>query len=80
MIERARGRGLASRAVSLLSGWALSDAGIARVEALVEPDNTASQRVLERAGFTREGQLGSYLAVQGGRADAVIYSRLRNPV
>jgi RimJ/RimL family protein N-acetyltransferase len=76
LIERARGRRLASRAVGLLARWALVDAGLARVEALVVPENAASQRVLERVGFQREGQLRSYLVFDGRRADAFIYSLL----
>jgi RimJ/RimL family protein N-acetyltransferase len=75
VIERARGRGLASTAVSLVTDWALSTAGLVRVEALVEPSNAASQRVLEKAGFAREGRLAAYLAVPEGRADAFIYAR-----
>jgi [ribosomal protein S5]-alanine N-acetyltransferase len=77
VLERARRRGLASSAVSLVADWALSEAGLVRVEALVEPDNVASARVLEQAGFEREGRLGSYLVVPGGRVDVLIYSRLR---
>ena len=73
LIERARGRRLASRAVALLVRWALTDAGLARVEALVEPDNIASQRVLENVGFRREGRLRSYLVFNARRADALIY-------
>jgi len=76
MIERARGRRFASRAVALLARWALTDAGLARVQALVEPDNTASQRVLESVGFRREGHLRSYLVFDGRRGDAFIYSLL----
>jgi [ribosomal protein S5]-alanine N-acetyltransferase len=76
LIERARGRRLASRAVSLVTPWALTDAGLARVQALVEPDNTASRRVLEAAGFQREGRLRSYLVFGSRRADALIYSPL----
>lgn len=76
LIERARGRRLASRAVALLARWALVDAGLARVEALVEPQNAASQRVLERVGFQREGHLRSYLVFDERRADAFIYSLL----
>jgi [ribosomal protein S5]-alanine N-acetyltransferase len=76
IIERARGRRLASRAVALLAGWALSEAGVARVEALVAPDNPASQRVLKGAGFHREGHLRSYLVFDGERVDAYIYSIL----
>jgi RimJ/RimL family protein N-acetyltransferase len=76
LIPRARGRGFGSRAVGLLARWAVTDALLARVEALVVPENIASQRVLEKAGFRREGHLRSYLAFGGQRADALIYSLL----
>ena len=76
LIERARGRRLASHAVVLLARWALTDAGLARVEALVDPENIASQRVLERVGFRREGHLRSYLVFNERRVDALIYSLL----
>jgi [ribosomal protein S5]-alanine N-acetyltransferase len=76
LIERARGRRLASRAVALLARWALTNAGLARVEALVEPGNIASRRVLESAGFQQEGHLRSYLVFERRRADALIYSLL----
>jgi len=79
VLERARRRGLASSAVSLLVEWALGTARIRRVEALVEPDNIASQRVLERAGLEQEGRLRSYLPVPAGRTDALIYARVRDP-
>ena len=59
-----------------MARWAVTDAGLARVEALVEPDNIASQRVLEKAGFRREGLLRSYLVFDRQRADAFIYSLL----
>src|SRR5947209_4630598 len=39
LIPRARGRGFGSRAVGLLARWALTETPIARVEALVVPDN-----------------------------------------
>jgi hypothetical protein len=76
LVERARGRGFGSRAVALLALWAVTTAGLARVEALVVPDNIASQRVLEKAGFQREGHLRSYLVFETRRADAFVYSLL----
>ncbi len=76
LIERARGRRLASAAVGLLARWALTDAALERVEALVEPENVASRRVLERVGFRREGHLRSYLVFSDRRADTLIYSLL----
>ena len=49
-----------------------------RIEALVEPDNIASQRVLEHAGFRREGPCARTSTSQpdGRRTDALIYSLL----
>jgi ribosomal-protein-alanine N-acetyltransferase len=76
LIPRARGRGFGSRAVGLLARWAVTEAALARVEALVVPDDIASQRVLEKAGFQREGHLRSYLVFERQRADALIYSLL----
>jgi RimJ/RimL family protein N-acetyltransferase len=75
VVPRARRRGLATRAVRLLSGWALLDAGLARVEAWAEPGNLASQRVLSGAGFVREGVLRSFLTTPEGRSDAIVFSR-----
>ena len=80
VLERARRRGLASSAVSSLVEWALGTATVRRVEALVEPDNIASQRVLERAGLEQEGRLRAYLPTPDGRTDALIYARLRDPL
>jgi len=56
--------------------WAVTEAPLARVEALVVSDNIASQRVLEKAGFQREGHLRSYLVFERQRADALIDSLL----
>jgi RimJ/RimL family protein N-acetyltransferase len=80
LIPRARGLGLGSRAIPLVARWAVTDAGLARVEALVVPENIASQRVLEKAGFRREGHLRSYLVFGTRRADALIYSLLPEDV
>jgi RimJ/RimL family protein N-acetyltransferase len=72
-----RGRGYATRAVRLLSAWALGPAGLARIVAGTDPANSASQRVLDRAGFSREGYQRGHLPTTGGsRADVVSYALL----
>lgn len=76
LVPRARGRGIGSRAVGLLGRWAVGDGGLARLEAYVIPDNVASQRVLEKCGFRREGLLRSYLSYDGTRFDAFLYALL----
>jgi len=76
LLPEARGKGLATRAVRLLSRWALRDLALARVGLVAEPWNCQSQRVAERAGFQREGILRSYAEIDGRRVDYVSFSLL----
>ncbi|OLT30330.1 GNAT family N-acetyltransferase [Nocardiopsis sp. CNR-923] len=76
IVPEARGRGYASRAVNLMTGWGLRECGLARVEAWVEPDNDRSAGVLTRCGFEREGRLRSFLTFSSGRTDVLVFSRL----
>jgi RimJ/RimL family protein N-acetyltransferase len=69
-----RGRGYASRAVRLVSAWAIPALGLARLVAGVEPANVASQRVLGAAGFTRESYERNRLpGPDGTRIDNIQY-------
>ena len=77
VVERARGRGVASRAATLLVRWALTDGEYVRVQATVEPWNVASIRVLERAGLRREGLLRSYVIYGDRVGDAYMYAAVR---
>ena len=56
-----QGKGLATRAVRLLSRWALQHAEVIRIEALLDPCNErrASARRREPAAFNRKGSFGS---------------------
>jgi len=76
LLPEGRGRGLATLAVKLISKWAFDALGVERMALLTEPWNEASQRVAERAGFTREGVLRSYAVVNGRRVDHVSFSLL----
>lgn len=53
------GKGYATEAVRALTAWASCQPGVTRIEAETEPDNTASQRVLEKAGFVPTGTMGA---------------------
>jgi len=72
----ARRRGVMTRAVRLLSRWALQDLGLARLALVADLDNEASQGVAERCGFTREGVLRSFEERKGRRVDVVSFSLL----
>lgn len=56
--EAYRGCGYASEAVGAVVEWALRQPGVTCVQAETEPNNTASQRVLEKCGFAPSGMLG----------------------
>jgi RimJ/RimL family protein N-acetyltransferase len=76
LAPHARGRGVATRAVRLISRWAFEDLRLCRLELTCGPDNGASQRVAERCGFTREGVLRSHIPFKGTRRDSVVFSLL----
>ena len=76
LFPQTRGRGTATQAARFLAEYGFS-LGFERIEARVFTGNTASERVLERAGFTREGVLRSLPRRRGGRADMTLYSLLR---
>jgi RimJ/RimL family protein N-acetyltransferase len=50
-----RGNGYATEAAKAMIGWAFSQEGVYFVTAETEPDNAASQRVLEKLGFSPAG-------------------------
>jgi RimJ/RimL family protein N-acetyltransferase len=72
----ARGRGVARRAIELVSRWSFDQLGLRRIEAWIDPENEASLRVAERVGYTREGLRRSTLFKEGRRVDMAIYSLL----
>ena len=72
----ARGRGVAGKALLLLSRWALATLPLIRLQLFTDVDNPASMRVAERAGFVREGTLRNWYDLRGERRDAVMFSLL----
>jgi len=74
----ARGRGLTTRALRLLSRWALDEAGAQRVQLRADVLNTASLRVAEKSGFTREGTLraSGFNKREDRRIDYAVFSLL----
>jgi ribosomal-protein-alanine N-acetyltransferase len=70
------GRGLMPEALRLLCRHGFGTLGLHRIEAACIPDNVRSVRVLEKAGFRREGLLRSYLRINGFWQDHYLYSRL----
>jgi RimJ/RimL family protein N-acetyltransferase len=77
----ARGQGICTRALRLLTGYALNELELQRVDLVTDPDNLASQRVAEKVGFQREGVLRAHLRHPDGRIrDSVMFSLLPGEV
>ena len=76
LAPEARGRGAATRALRLLSAWTLREWPIGRLHLMADVDNTASQAVAERAGFTREARAASRHAGRGAAARLVMFSMI----
>jgi RimJ/RimL family protein N-acetyltransferase len=73
--EEGRGRGLMTRAVRLLCDW-LFEEGVGRIELRTHPKNLASQKLAQRAGFTREGLERKSIWLHNERQDAIVWSLL----
>lgn len=74
VLPEQRRQGRATRAIRLLSRWAIEQAGMARVDARVMPDNEPSLRALRNCGFVSEGILRSHLYLEGRHHDMVSLS------
>jgi RimJ/RimL family protein N-acetyltransferase len=76
LARQARGQGHATRAARLICDWGFAQLGLERIELQAAAGNRASQRVAERAGFTREALLRCYVRGKRGQQDMVAFGRL----
>ena len=67
------GQGAATAAVRAMTGFAFRSARLHRLEASCLPSNFASRRVLEKAGFVKEGEARAYLKINGAWADHLLF-------
>lgn len=65
LFEKFAGKGLMSEAVGLILSYSFKTLKLHRIEANVQPENTASIRVLKGIGFTKEGFSRKYLKISG---------------
>jgi [ribosomal protein S5]-alanine N-acetyltransferase len=72
--QQHQGRGFATEAVRATTTFAFSAAQLHRIQAAVMPHNSRSIRVLEKAGYRREGVAERYLYIAGRWEDHVLYA------
>lgn len=75
--KRYWGKGIMTRAVKMVASAIFDEwPYLERLEATVDINNKASQRVLEKSGFQREGVLRKYRISKGYSRDVVMFSFL----
>ncbi|KAM1649355.1 hypothetical protein TB2_010292 [Malus domestica] len=77
LAARCCGQGITTKAVKIALSQVFKDyPDLVRLQSFVAVENKASQRVLEKVGFQREGVLRKYLYLKGDIKDMVVYSFL----
>lgn len=71
------GRGIATAALKSLTEYAFERHGLRRISSVVMAPNAASARVLEKAGYAREGVMRSAVVKQGEVYDLLLYAMVR---
>jgi len=77
LLSEERGKGYGSEAVQIMVDYLFLHKDIVRIQAETHPDNIASQRVLEKAGFMKEGLIRKSFFSRGIYRDTAMWSILR---
>ena len=77
LLPNERGKGYGSEAVQIMADYLFLTKNIVRIQAETHPENIASQRVLEKAGFKKEGIIRKSFFSRGIWRDTAMFSILR---
>jgi RimJ/RimL family protein N-acetyltransferase len=77
IVQEERGKGYCSEAVKIMVDYLFLSNSLNRIQAVTDTRNLPSQRVLEKAGFMKEGLLRKTAFIRGDWRDLFIYSILR---
>lgn len=72
------GRGIATAALKQATAYAFATFPFQRLQAMVFAWNSASARVLEKAGYMLEGRMRQSIIKNGRLGDSLLYARVRN--
>lgn len=79
MEKAMRGKGIATTAVSMITDYGFTTIGFRRIEGLADFNNEASQKVLMKAGFEKEGILRNKVTREDGRQiDMALFATTNN--
>lgn len=74
------GRGVMTEAVRRFTKWAFENLEVHRIYASIFDGNDASVRVLEKAGFQREGRLRAAVFKNGRILDQLLYAKIKDGI
>ena len=77
LVPNERSKGYGSESVQLMVDYLFLTKDIVRIQAEIHPQNEASSRVLEKAGFSKEGIIRKSFFSRGVWRDTALYSVLR---
>lgn len=70
------GRGIVPEAIIVLINFGFKDLNLHSIEAVIDPENYASEKVLQKCGFVKEAHLREAEFWEGKFLDIVVYSLL----
>jgi RimJ/RimL family protein N-acetyltransferase len=77
LVPSERGKGYCSEAVKIMVDYLFLSRVLVRIQATTDVNNLASQRVLEKAGFKKEGTIRRSAFIRGKWRDGCLFSILR---
>ena len=77
LVSNERRKGFCSEAVQIMVDYLFLSKELVRVQATTDVNNTASQRVLEKVGFEKEGVIRKSAFIRGKWRDGCLFSILR---
>lgn len=77
LLPEYHGKGIITEAIQLMIDYGFNNMKMHSLEAIIDPENTASARVLEKNNFIKEAHLVENEYYDGKFLDTVIYSLLK---
>ena len=76
LLPEIHGKGIASEAVGIVTKFGFKKMKLHSIEAVIDPKNSASEKVLQKNGFIKEAHFKENEFFEGKFLDSIIYSKL----
>jgi [ribosomal protein S5]-alanine N-acetyltransferase len=77
ILPQYHGKGITTEAVKIVVQYGFDNLQLHSIEAIIDPENTASEKVLQKNGFVKEAHILENEFYEGKFLDTVIYSLLK---